>query len=210
MRSLYKKKTKDKIMRAAWELFQEQGYEETTISQIIEKSDTARGAFYHHFHGKEELLFTIAYTYDTDYDTWFKESYDKNLHTIDNLISFSHYVMHAVETSPFCRFYPTLYGLQVMTDGVRHILNPDRRYYQIIRQLLREGLESGQIQSKYSYAVLTDMITSLHIGITYNWCLQQKRYSLIQYANDLMDPFLQSLRNPNGDVCTDADTETGN
>lgn len=189
-------------MNAAWELFQEHGYEETTISEIIEKSGTSRSAFYHHFHGKEELLFTIAYIYDNDYDTWLKEEYDENLHVVDNLISFNNYVLHAVESSSFCDFYNSLYGLQVMTDGVRHILNPDRRYYQILRQLLKDGIESGQILSQHTYTVLTDMITSFQIGITYNWCLQQKRYSLVQYGRDLMTPFLLSLRNevPEEDV----------
>ncbi|MCI9216276.1 TetR/AcrR family transcriptional regulator [Lachnospiraceae bacterium 42-17] len=194
MRGPYKKKTKEKIMNAAWELFQEHGYEDTTISEIIEKSGTSRSAFYHHFHGKEELLFTIAYIYDNDYDIWLREDYDENLHVVDNLISFNDYVMHAVESSPFCDFYNSLYGLQVMTDGVRHILNPDRRYYQILRQLLKDGIESGQILSPHTYTVLTDMITSFQIGITYNWCLQQRRYPLVQYGRDLMNPFLLSLR----------------
>lgn len=194
MRGPYKKKTKDKIMQAAWELFQKHGYDETTISEIIKKSGTSRSAFYHHFRGKEELLFTIAYIYDNDHDTWLKDYYDENLHIVDNLISFNRYVMCAVESSPFCAFYPTLYGLQVMTDGVRHILNPDRRYYQILRQLLKDGIESGQIDSPHTYTVLTDMITSFQIGITYNWCLQQKRYSLVQYGCDLMEPFFQSLK----------------
>lgn len=197
MRGPYKKKTKERIMRAAWELFQEQGYDETTISEIIEKSNTSRSAFYHHFHGKDELLFTIAYTYDEDYDVWLRECYDRTLHTVDNLISFNDYVMHAVETSPFCDFYPSIYGLQVMTDGVRHIINPDRRYYQILKQLIKEGIECGEILSRHNYAVLTDMITSFHIGLTYNWCLQQKRYSLVQYGHDLMLPFLESLRGKN-------------
>ncbi|MEZ3487312.1 MAG: TetR/AcrR family transcriptional regulator [Lachnospiraceae bacterium] len=195
MRGSYKKKTKEKIMNAAWELFQEYGYEETTIAEIIKKSNTSRSAFYHHFHGKEELLFTIAYTYDDDYDTWLQECYDENMHVVDNLISFNNYVLHAVESSSFCSFYPTLYGLQVMTDGVRHILNPDRTYYQILRQLLKKGIESGQIVSPHTYTVLTDMITSFQIGLTYNWCLQKKRYSLTQYGQDIMTPFFQSLRN---------------
>lgn len=194
MRGPCKKKAKEKIMKAAWELFQEHGYDETSISEIIEKSGTSRSVFYHHFHGKEELLFTIAYIYDKNYDIWLQENYDGNLHVIDNLISFNNFVMHTVESSPFCAFYPSLYGLQVMTDGVRHILNPDRRYYQILRQLLKDGIESGQILSQHTYTVLTDMITSFQIGITYNWCLQQKRYSLVQYGHDLMVPFLQSLR----------------
>lgn len=196
MRGPYKKKTKEKIMNAAWQLFQEKGYEETTISEIIEKSGTSRSAFYHHFHGKDELLFTVAYTYDENYDLWLKEYYDPELHTVDNLISFNNYVMYAVENSPFCAFYSSLYGLQVMTEGVRHILNPDRRYYQILRQLLKEGISAGHIISQYSYSVLTDMITSFQIGITYNWCLQQKRYSLLQYGQELLNPFLESLRMP--------------
>lgn len=196
MRGPYKKKTKGKIMNAAWNLFQEKGYEETTISEIIEKSGTSRSAFYHHFHGKDELLFTVAYTYDENYDLWLQKDYNPNVPMVDNLISFNNYVMRAVENSPFCAFYPSLYGLQVMTEGVRHILNPDRRYYQILRQLLKEGIAAKDIISQYSYSVLTDMITSFQIGITYNWCLQQKRYSLLQYGQELLNPFLESLRAP--------------
>ncbi len=194
MRGPYKKNTKEKIMKTAWELFREQGYEETTISEIIEKSETSRSAFYHHFHGKEELLFTIAYAYDNDYSIWLKEEYDKNLHMVDNLISFNNFVMRAVENSPFCELYPALYGLQVMTGGVRHILNHDRDYYRILRGLLKRGIDRGEIVSRYDYAVLTDMITSFQIGITYNWCLQKKRYSLQQYGRELMNPFLETLR----------------
>ena len=40
---------KEKIINAAWELFREKGYEETTLQDIIDKSGTSRGAFYHHF-----------------------------------------------------------------------------------------------------------------------------------------------------------------
>lgn len=63
-----KSNTRDKIMKAGLELFLSQGYEETTISQIVQKSETSRSAFYHHFHGKDELLFSVAYMYDEDYD----------------------------------------------------------------------------------------------------------------------------------------------
>lgn len=85
MRKPYKSKTKEKIMQAAWELFYEQGYEETTISQIIEKSGTSRSAFYHHFHGKEELLFSVAYTYDIIYEDWQKQNLDSSLHSVEKL-----------------------------------------------------------------------------------------------------------------------------
>ena len=42
-----KRHAKQDIMDAAWKLFTEQGYDETTISQIIELSGKSRSTFYH-------------------------------------------------------------------------------------------------------------------------------------------------------------------
>ena len=47
--------TKAKIVSAAWKLFYEQGYEATTVEEIIEESHTSRGSFYHYFEGKDAL-----------------------------------------------------------------------------------------------------------------------------------------------------------
>ena len=39
--------TKGKIVSAAWKLFYEQGYENTTVEDIIALSGTSKGTFYH-------------------------------------------------------------------------------------------------------------------------------------------------------------------
>ena len=39
--------TKGKIISAAWKLFYEQGYDDTTIDEIIAESATSKGSFYH-------------------------------------------------------------------------------------------------------------------------------------------------------------------
>lgn len=188
-----KKRTKDKIMTAAWELFLSHGYEETTISQIINASNTSRSAFYHHFHGKEDLLFAIAYTYDTSYDLWYAKC-NLSLHTIDQLIQFNKFVITNLEDSSYADLYPSIYGLQVMTSVSRHILNQDRHYYKILRTLIKKGQEKGEIDATHSYAELTDMIANMQIGLTYSWCLQQRRFSLIDYGQRLLNPFLETLR----------------
>lgn len=191
-----KSKTRKKIMEAGLDLFLSQGYDETTITQILEKSNTSRSAFYHHFRGKDELLFSVAYMYDDEYDTWL-ESCDSNLHTVDKLISFNHFVAETLENSRYRDLYPSLYGLQVTTNGIRHIMNQDRRYYQILRNILKCGQDKGEIISQSSYTELTNLITSFQIGITYNWCLQRQWYSLPEYFAQLLNPFLESLRKSN-------------
>ena len=77
-----KRHAKQDIMDAAWKLFTEQGYDETTIAQIIELSGNSRSTFYHHFRGKDELLFSLAYSYDSDYDSWL-QTCDRTLPAAD-------------------------------------------------------------------------------------------------------------------------------
>ena len=45
--------TKGRIIQAAWQLFYQQGYDDTTVEEIIEASGTSRGSFYHYFEGKD-------------------------------------------------------------------------------------------------------------------------------------------------------------
>ena len=48
--------TKTKIVSAAWELFYKNGYDDTTVDDIVELSGTSKGSFYHYFESKDALL----------------------------------------------------------------------------------------------------------------------------------------------------------
>jgi AcrR family transcriptional regulator len=50
---------KKQIMSAAIKLFNEYGYEKTSVNKVIESIDIAKGTFYHYFPSKEELLIKI-------------------------------------------------------------------------------------------------------------------------------------------------------
>ena len=60
--------TKSKIVAAAWRLFYEQGYDDTTVEEIIAESGTSRGSFYHYFEGKDALLSSLSYLFDEKYE----------------------------------------------------------------------------------------------------------------------------------------------
>ena len=60
--------TKGRIVNAAWELFYEQGYDDTTIDDIVERSETSKGSFYHYFESKDALLSTLSVLFDNKYE----------------------------------------------------------------------------------------------------------------------------------------------
>jgi AcrR family transcriptional regulator len=52
------------ILRSAEELFMEQGFDKTSMRQIAEHSGLTKGAIYHHFNSKEDLLERICTEHD--------------------------------------------------------------------------------------------------------------------------------------------------
>ncbi|MCL2403839.1 MAG: TetR/AcrR family transcriptional regulator [Coriobacteriia bacterium] len=60
-RNKFPEETRQKILDASLELFAEKGYEKTTILDIVGNMDgLTRGAFYHHFKSKEEVLDALS------------------------------------------------------------------------------------------------------------------------------------------------------
>lgn len=54
-----KRETRDRIREAAVDLFIEQGYESTKISEICERADVARQTFFNHFPAKRDVLVAL-------------------------------------------------------------------------------------------------------------------------------------------------------
>ncbi len=184
---------KERIIDTAWKLFLEKGYDETTVDEIIEKSNTSKGSFYYHFSGKEEVLFCIAYYFDMDYKHWLK-NLDPNLSSLEKLKELNYFVMKNIEDSPYRPLLATLYGLQVKTKSRRHILNPDREYYKIITQIIKEGIENGEIKNEYTHQELTKWYAIIERGLTYDWCLNQGRYSLVKYGQTAISAFINIIK----------------
>ena len=72
--------TKSKIVKAAWKLFYEQGYDDTTVDEIISESGTSKGSFYHYFDGKDALLSSLSYMFDEKY-TELRETLDDGMNS---------------------------------------------------------------------------------------------------------------------------------
>lgn len=62
-----KEETKDRIFKAAFALFKRQGVEATTIDEICEKADVAKGTFFNYFRHKEAVFGYLA-------EDWFAQA----------------------------------------------------------------------------------------------------------------------------------------
>ena len=58
-RNKYPEETVQKILDVSRALFREKGYEHTTIQDIVSALGMSKGAVYHHFKSKEEIMDAI-------------------------------------------------------------------------------------------------------------------------------------------------------
>ena len=79
--------TKGRIIEAAWRLFYRQGYDDTTVEEIIAESGTSRGSFYHYFEGKDALLSTVSYLFDQKYEMCIRDSFCTSIHRVLELLT---------------------------------------------------------------------------------------------------------------------------
>lgn len=60
--------TRDKIVRAAMELFWEKGYGSTSIADILSRTQIHSGSLYHFFPGKQDVLVAVLEAYRDEID----------------------------------------------------------------------------------------------------------------------------------------------
>ena len=185
--------TKGRIISAAWELFYEQGYDDTTVEEIIEKSQTSKGSFYHYFEGKDALLGSLSILFDEKYEE-LMEVMDKNMNSFDKLMFLNKELFKMVENSISLDLLARLYSSQLVTRGDRHLLDHNRTYFKVLRQIVVEGQSRGQITEKASVNEIVNVYAMCERAFLYDWCISNGNYSLIQYSEKFFPMILDRFK----------------
>ena len=193
MRKKNTRNTKGRIIAAAWKLFYEQGYDDTTVEDIIFESQTSKGSFYHYFEGKDALLSSLSYLFDEKYEELIAEI-DPGLNSFDKLMLLNQELFGMIEDQVSLDLLSRLFSSQLTTRGERHLLDHNRAYYRILRQIITEGQRRGELRSDLSVNEISKLYALCERGIMYDWCICNGDYSIRQYARTVLPAFLDHVR----------------
>ncbi len=148
-RNKYPEETEQIILDAALKLFIENGYEQTTILDIVdEMGGLTRGAFYHHFKTKEEVFFALTDKLFNDIDPFTKikvrtdiNGLEKIKLTLQILNESKEYAVLHLQILPLIESSPIAF--KIYMEKQRTFLAS--KY----AELIEEGINDGSIKAKY-------------------------------------------------------------
>lgn len=186
--------TKGKIIDAAWELFYEQGYESTTVDDILERAKISKGSFYHYFNGKDALLTSLSYLFDQKYEELIPTLTDE-MRCSEKLLYLNHELFLMIENRIPIDLLARLLSTQLITAGEKHLLDHNRVYYKLLRQIVVEGQKKGEFRKDVSINEIVKSYTVFERAIMYDWCICNGEYSLYQYAATILPMLLKGFEN---------------
>ena len=186
--------TKSKIVSAAWKLFYEQGYDATTVDDIILESGTSKGSFYHYFEGKDALLGSLAYLFDEKYEQ-LTDEIRSDTNSIEALAFLNRELFEMIENRIDINLLIRLYSTQLTTKGEKHLLDRNRVYYKLLRKIVADGQQKGEITKNSTVNDIVRLYALEERAVIYDWCLCNGEYSLREYGQKVIGIYLASVKN---------------
>ena len=185
--------TKGAIISAAWKLFYEQGYDNTTVEDIVFESETSKGSFYHYFDGTDALLGTLAYVFDEKYEQ-LMQTMPADMDAVDALIYLNRELFTMIEDSISIDLLARLLSTQLLARGEKHLLDRSRYYFRLLRQIISNGQKNGQLRGDMSGNEILKAYAMWERALLYDWCLCGGEYSLSAYTGRMTPGFLDMYR----------------
>lgn len=193
MKKKNQKNTKGKIVSAAWKLFYEQGYDNTTVDDIVFESETSKGSFYHYFSSKDALLSSLSYLFDEKYDE-LSEKFTDEMTCIDKMIFLNSEVFRMIENSVSIDLLAQLLSSQLVTKSEKHLLDHNRTYYKLLRTIILQGQQDGELKNEFSVNEIVKAYALYERALMYDWCLCNGEYSLCKFSSQMLPMFLNGYK----------------
>jgi len=161
------KDVRTSILNAAVKLFGERGYHATSLQDIIEAAGCSKGAFYHYFESKEDLVRIIHDTYLDHLLAHAEHVTSKPGSPLEKLASI---FRHQLESLATYRDYMAVFNQEsrFLTQRKFALVQAKRdRYVSAIQALVREAIRQGYLREDLDPTIFTFALLG-----TFNWAFR--------------------------------------
>ena len=137
-----KEERRNEIIETAGKLFEEKGYEQTQVQDIVNEIGVAKGLFYYYFKSKDEVMEELADRYaDTIIDA-VNKLIDKDIATFDKINRIFQIFIDSAEKKS-----GIFMGILYVKNGITHeriFFNVGKKMVPLVTELILSGNDNGE------------------------------------------------------------------
>lgn len=180
-------KTKLSILRTAFKLIEDKGYDNVTVEQICSILNLSRGAFYHHFKTKSDI---VVYRYklaEGDYLDCYNSHLplpaEKQLRTMFDWYNNYFSKDRLIESKAILKIE--------LENQYKNFATTNTIQVNVITNILRRGVIEGVFSVDLDVEKTSKFIFTHIYGIIYEWCVSNASFEFKDKLNNFYENFLK-------------------
>ncbi len=155
-----------RLMHAAHDLFVEHGYQNVTVNDICNRAGLTKGAFYHHFPGKESLYRQLLVPSLDEYiqERFTMDEADGTREKLQNLARCVFEVSKSMGRELMAQDF-----IRMLSCQSSDIYRTERVYTRILSQIISDGMERGEMRTDLDLRNNIMLYACLMSGFLVRW-----------------------------------------
>ena len=137
-----KEERRNEIIETAGKLFEEKGYEQTQVQDIVNEIGVAKGLFYYYFKSKDEVMEELADRYADAIIDAVNKLIDKDIATFDKINRIFQVFIDSAEKK-----FGIFMGILNVKNGITHeriFFNVGEKMVPLVTELILSGNDNGE------------------------------------------------------------------
>ena len=137
-----KEERRNEIIETAGKLFEEKGYEQTQVQDIVNEIGVAKGLFYYYFKSKDEVMEELADRYADAIIDAVNKLIDKDIATFDKINRIFQIFIDSAEKKS-----GIFMGILKVKNGITHeriFFNVGKKMVPLVTELILSGNDNGE------------------------------------------------------------------
>ncbi|GMO02026.1 TetR/AcrR family transcriptional regulator [Lachnoanaerobaculum sp. JCM 36186] len=137
-----KEERRNEIIETAGKLFEEKGYEQTQVQDIVNEIGVAKGLFYYYFKSKDEVMEELADRYADAIIDAVNNLIDKDITTFDKINRIFQIFIDSAEKK-----FGIFMGILNVKKGITHeriFFNVGKKMVPLVTELILSGNDNGE------------------------------------------------------------------
>lgn len=194
-RRLNAEENRTKMMENAIRLFQEHGYENVTIDDIVKAAGFSRGTFYKLFISKDDLVISYMVRWNALYDQYYRNELEhSDMDALEKIRLLMRFMLLA-STQGGPEFQRLAIASSLRDDVLAEkMAKAHEEIDSIYRHILQEGKRDGCITVRYTDEELINMIYTVIEGTALRWALSRTKEGVESHIQKSIELTIHAMR----------------